>query len=366
MGLRGRSYGYINKEYSLNKLIKTISKLKVLVTGSAGFIGFHLTRKLLNDGYEVIGLDNINDYYDKKLKYARLFELGIDKNKIRDNKFVTSSIYVQHRFIKICLEDKKAIHKLFETEKFDFVINMAAQAGVRSSIDNPDIYIKSNIIGFFNLLEACRMNPVKHFVFASSSSVYGDSSDVPFNEKGVVDSPVSLYAATKKSGELMAYSYSHLYNIPVSGLRFFTVYGPWGRPDMAIFLFTERIINEEPIIVFNNGNLSRDFTYIDDIVSGIGQILQKVPEKKGMPPYRILNIGNSTPVKLMNFIERIETAVGKKAIVDFQPMQMGDVHDTWADLTTLNELTGYEPKTSVEEGVAFFVDWFKSYTNSKI
>jgi UDP-glucuronate 4-epimerase len=259
--------------------------MKIIVTGTAGFIGFHLAKKLLAEGNEVIGLDNINDYYDPNLKYARLNELGINRSDIKEEKLVSSSVYPLHKFIKLNLEDKQGIDRLFEREKFDIVINLAAQAGVRYSIENPDVYIQSNITGFYNLLEACRHNPVKHFVFASSSSIYGDSKDVPFREDAVVDTPISLYAATKKSGELMAYTYSSLFKIPLTGLRFFTVYGPWGRPDMALSLFTEKINNGEPIKVFNQGNLSRDFTYIDDIVAGVSLVTNKIPpQEEGKPP----------------------------------------------------------------------------------
>jgi UDP-glucuronate 4-epimerase len=340
--------------------------LKVLVTGSAGFIGFHLTKRLLQQGYEVVGLDNINDYYDINLKYARLAELGIGRSEIQEREIVTSPLNPLHRFIKINLEDKEDIDNLFREEKFDFIINLAAQAGVRYSLENPDVYIQSNIIGFYNLLEACRHHPVKHFVFASSSSVYGDSNEVPFKEDAAVDTPISLYAATKKSGELMAYTYSSLFKIPLTGLRFFTVYGPWGRPDMALSLFTEAIINGEAIKVFNNGDLSRDFTYIDDIVEGIDLVVHKAPNKvNGKPPYGILNIGNNQPVQLMDFISAIEESLHMKAIIDYQPMQPGDVHQTWADVTELSKLTGYKSKTLIKEGVAKYINWFQEYTISR-
>ncbi|MCF6297590.1 MAG: GDP-mannose 4,6-dehydratase [Flavobacteriaceae bacterium] len=338
--------------------------MKILITGTAGFIGYHLAKKLLDAGYEVVGLDNINDYYDINLKYARLDNLGVKKNEIKSNTLVQSSKYPLHKFIKIDLADKLFIDALFKKEKFDFVVNLAAQAGVRYSIENPDVYMKSNITGFYNLLEACRHNPVKHFVFASSSSVYGDSSQIPFSEDAVVDSPISLYAATKKSGELMAYTYSSLYNIPLTGLRFFTVYGPWGRPDMALSLFTENIVDGKAIKVFNNGKLSRDFTYVDDIINGIQLVLHKIPDSaSGIVPYRILNIGNGKSVQLMDFITAIEEALGKKAILDFQPMQAGDVHKTWADSNKLVELTGYKPKYSLKNGVLAFVKWFLEFHN---
>jgi UDP-glucuronate 4-epimerase len=335
------------------------SQKHILVTGTAGFIGFHLAERLLKEGYRVTGIDNLNDYYDVKLKYARLAESGIQKSQIDWGKVAISTQYPDYRFIRINLEDKEAIDALFAKEEFDIVVNLAAQAGVRYSIENPDVYIKSNITGFYNILEACRHHPVEHLVYASSSSVYGDSEEVPFKEDARVDNPISLYAATKKSNELMAHTYSHLYKIPTTGLRFFTVYGPWGRPDMALSLFTEKIMNEEPIQVFNQGKLSRDFTYVGDIIEGILLTVKQVPSAdNGQTPYTLLNIGNGQPVQLMDFIQAIEMALDKKAIIDFQPMQAGDVHQTWADTSSLAKLTDFRSEVGVEEGVADFVNWY--------
>ncbi|MCF6359298.1 MAG: NAD-dependent epimerase/dehydratase family protein [Cyclobacteriaceae bacterium] len=340
--------------------------MKILITGVAGFIGFHLAKKLASEGNDVIGLDSINDYYDKNLKFDRLLELGIYQKRIINTELIDSSKYPNFKFIKLDIENKPMLDNLFSSEKFDIIINLAAQAGVRYSIESPDVYMRSNIMGFYNLLEASRNNPVKHFVFASSSSVYGDSNEVPFKESAVVDRPISLYAATKKSGELMAFTYSSLYNIPLTGLRFFTVYGPWGRPDMALSIFTENILNEKPIKVFNNGNLSRDFTYIDDIINGVQLVINKIPDNiKGEAPYRIFNIGNNKPVRLMDFIIAVEESVGKKAKIDFQPMQAGDVHKTWADISTLKHITGYKPKTSIKKGVSAYVKWFIKYSKHK-
>lgn len=334
--------------------------MKVLVTGSAGFIGFHLVEKLISVGYEVIGLDNLNDYYDVNLKYARLRESGISNEAKSWNKLIQSNVHAGYAFIRMNLEDKYALNYLFQGQKFDCVINLAAQAGVRYSLENPDVYLQSNVIGFHNILEACRNFPVKHLLFGSSSSVYGDSTDVPFSEKANVDKPVSLYAATKKTNELMAYTYSHLYGIPTTGLRFFTVYGPWGRPDMAMALFTERILKGEHIKVFNQGKLSRDFTYVSDIVEGIQKVINH-PNTLANDPYQLLNIGNNSPVQLMDFIQAIEKITGKNALLDFQPMQDGDVHQTWADVSALMSITGYQPKVSIEEGIQAYVNWFQQY-----
>ena len=286
---------------------------KILITGTAGFIGFHLSNALLKKGYEIVGLDNINDYYDVNLKYGRLSESGILKDSIEYNKLLLSEKESQYRFINLNLEDQDNIDTLFQNEKFDLVVNLAAQAGVRYSLTNPHAYISSNILGFTNILEACRHNSIKHLVYASSSSVYGLNSQMPFSTSDNVDHPISLYAASKKSNELMAHTYSYLYNLPTTGLRFFTVYGPWGRPDMALFLFTKAIIENKPIDVYNHGNMQRDFTYIDDIVEGIVKVLENVPEGKenisipsdSIAPYKIYNIGNNSPVKLMDFIEAI-------------------------------------------------------------
>lgn len=333
--------------------------MKILVTGSAGFIGFHLVRRLMEQNHEIVGIDNINDYYPVSLKYARLQECGIDEHKIVQGHKVQSSIYCGYRFIRIDLQDKCALDSLFTEEKFDIVVNLAAQAGVRYSIEKPYEYIGSNVVGFINLLEAIRNNPVKHFVYASSSSVYGGNIKIPFAENDNVDNPVSLYAATKKSNELMAHVYSKLYNIPTTGLRFFTVYGPWGRPDMAPMLFTGSILAEKPIKVFNNGNLSRDFTYIDDIINGVDRVIKNAPIEE--IPAEIYNIGCGHPVSLMDFIHTLEAKLGSKAEMQMLPMQPGDVYTTYADTTKLEREMGYKSQVSLEEGIGKFVEWYKSY-----
>ncbi len=344
--------------------------MKILVTGSAGFIGFHLTQKLIHQGNTVVGIDNINDYYDVQLKFDRLAETGISTDALQWNTLNFSSKYPDYSFIRMNLEDRNEINRLFETEKFDAVCNLAAQAGVRYSLENPHAYINSNIVGFMNILEACRHNNIQHLVYASSSSVYGNSDKMPLSVTDPVDNPISLYAATKKSNELMAYTYSHLFNIRTTGLRFFTVYGPWGRPDMAPILFANAITKGKPIKVFNNGNLERDFTYVDDIVEGIIRIIESsapVNQKQGTrnevqgTPYSIYNIGNGNPVKLLYFIETMETALGKKAIKEFLPMQPGDVYKTFADVNALKNDFGYEPNTSIQKGIGEFVKWFKGY-----
>ena len=318
-------------------------------------------------------MDCINDYYDVNLKYARLEVTGISRHKIEYGKLIQSSRYPNYRFIQLKLEDRETILKLFATEKFDRVCNLAAQAGVRYSLQNPFSYIDSNIVGFMNILEGCRHNGVNHLVYASSSSVYGLNEEMPFSVHHNVDHPVSLYAASKKSNELMAHTYSYLYQIPTTGLRFFTVYGPWGRPDMALFLFTKAILEGKPIDVFNNGNMQRDFTYVDDIVEGVVRVIDSPPA--GNPdwtgqspdpgtssaPYRVYNIGNSKPVKLLDFIEAIEDALGKRAVKNFLPMQPGDVPATWADVADLAADFGYQPSTPVEEGIRRFVEWYKKY-----
>jgi UDP-glucuronate 4-epimerase len=328
---------------------------KILVTGTAGFIGFHLAKKLLDQGHIVIGLDNINDYYDVNLKYGRLNELGIDKSNLEDNKSLQSSTYPNHKFIKANLEDAETLNKLFETEKFDAVCNLAAQAGVRYSIENPHAYISSNIVGFMNILEACRNYNVKNLSYASSSSVYGLNKEQPFKTTDQTDTPVSLYAATKKSNELMAHTYSHLYGIQTTGLRFFTVYGPWGRPDMAPMLFTDAILNDRAIKVFNHGKMSRDFTYVDDIVDGIVKVINNPS------PYNIYNIGNNSPVNLMEFIETIENALDKEATKNFMDIQPGDVESTFADVSGLIEDFDYKPETPLSHGVDEFVKWYREF-----
>jgi UDP-glucuronate 4-epimerase len=334
--------------------------MKILVTGAAGFIGFYLSKKLLSLGNEVVGLDNINDYYDVSLKTARL-------DKIRGKKCFT--------FHKLDLTDKDNIQQLFAENKFEVVVNLAAQAGVRYSLKNPHAYVDSNLVGFMNILECCRYHDVKHLVFASSSSVYGSNTKIPFSTHDNVDHPVSLYAATKKANELMAHTYSHLYGLPCTGLRFFTVYGPWGRPDMAYFLFTKAILAKKPIKVFNYGKMQRDFTYIDDIVEGVVRVMDHLPQPNpnwsganpdpstSNAPYKIYNIGNNQPVELVKFIETIEHCLGMKAEKNLLPIQPGDVPITYADVDDLVEDVGFKPSTPIEVGIQKFVDWYKTYYN---
>lgn len=317
---------------------------KILITGAAGFIGFHLSSHLCQMGYQVVGIDSLNNYYDVSLKLDRL-------NELRNQPLFL------FRTINIC--DKPELDALFATEKFDIVINLAAQAGVRHSIDKPYEYIDSNLIGFINILEACRHHPVKHLIFASSSSIYGNSDQIPFSEDQITDSPVSLYAATKKANELMAHSYAHLYNIPTTGLRFFTVYGPWGRPDMAYFSFTKNIFEGKPIHIFNNGDQMRDFTYIADIANAIAALIDKAPNTS--VPYNIFNIGNHQPVKLMDFIDTLETIIGRQANKVFMPRQSGDVDMTYADVSRLSNWVGFRPHTTIAQGLASFVTWYKTY-----
>jgi len=334
--------------------------VKILVTGTAGFIGYHLTERLIARGDHVVGLDVINDYYDVRVKHGRLERLGLDPREVEANPGnVISGKNPLARFIKLDLCDKPGLDALFAAEKFDAVVNLAAQAGVRYSLTNPEVYANSNILGFLNILEACRFHPVKHLVYASSSSVYGSNTKVPFSTSDNVDHPVSLYAASKKANELMAHTYSHLFGIPTTGLRFFTVYGPWGRPDMALFLFTKAILEGKPIDVFNHGNMRRDFTYIGDIVEGVTRVLDHPPA--ATPPYKVYNIGNSAPVKLMDFIEEIERQLGKKAQKNLLPLQPGDVPASHADVTDLMADLGYKPETSVKDGIAAFVKWYKEF-----
>jgi UDP-glucuronate 4-epimerase len=335
--------------------------MKVLVTGAAGFIGSHVSLYLLERGDEVVGLDNLNDYYDVNLKLDRLKRVENHKNAFNFS------------FVKLAVEDRDAIPKLFAEHKFDKVVHLAAQAGVRYSLENPHAYIDANIVGFMNILEGCRHNKVKHLVYASSSSVYGANEDMPFSVHDNVDHPVSLYAASKKANELMAHTYSHLYQLPTTGLRFFTVYGPWGRPDMALFLFTKAILDGKPIQVFNYGNHRRDFTYIDDIVEGIIRTLDHTAESNpqwsgktpdpgtSKAPWRVYNIGAQTPVQLLDYIETLESALGKTAEKELLPLQMGDVPDTYADVEALVEDVGYRPKTNIKEGIGNFVAWYKDY-----
>ncbi len=350
--------------------------MKVLVTGSAGFIGFHLAQKLLERGDEVVGIDNLNDYYDVNLKYARLENLGIDKEAVvedGEDGVVSSKYPGRHRFIAMDLADTEKMMTLFEAEKFDAVCNLAAQAGVRYSLENPHAYVQSNVVGFANILEGCRHTGVKNLCFASSSSVYGLNKSQPFKTSDHTDHQVSMYAATKKSNEMMAHTYAHLYGIQATGLRFFTVYGPWGRPDMAPMLFADAILNDRPINVFNHGKMSRDFTYIDDIVDGVVKVLDKpaTPDAGFDPmqpnpaissaPYRIYNIGNNAPVALMEFIETMEKALGKEAQKNFMQMQPGDVESTYADTSALIEEFDYKPYTPLEKGVGEFVKWYKAF-----
>ena len=321
--------------------------MKYLVTGAAGFIGFHVSKKLCEQGHHVIGIDNLNDYYDVSLKESRLNELDS-----------LSSF----SFIKMDLTASQEILCLFEQNQFDIVIHLAAQAGVRYSIENPNAYIQANIIGYMSILEACRVYPVQHLVYASSSSVYGLNKEVPFSTSDKTDSQVSLYGATKKSNELMAHSYSKLYGIATTGLRFFTVYGPWGRPDMAPYKFTKKIIEADVIDIYNNGDLSRDFTYIDDIVEGVVRVSVKPPEKsEEQVPCRVLNIGNGSPVNLLEFVETIEDKIGIKAIKNMMPMQDGDVYQTWAETSELEVLIDFKPQTSLSDGIENFVNWYKSF-----
>jgi UDP-glucuronate 4-epimerase len=345
--------------------------MKILVTGTAGFIGFHLAKLLLERGDEVVGIDNINDYYDVNLKYARLSELGIENPK--EGEVSTSTCYKKCRFIHMDISDTQAMYRLFENEKFDAVCNLAAQAGVRYSLENPHTYIQSNVLGFMNILEACRKYGVDNLSYASSSSIYGLNTSQPFKTSDHTDHQISIYAATKKSNEVMAHTYAHLYGIRTTGLRFFTVYGPWGRPDMAPMLFADAILNDRAIKVFNHGKMSRDFTYIDDIVDGIVKVIdnpatansnfdtQNPDPSSSFAPYRIYNIGNNAPLPLMTFIQTLEDALGKKAEKNFMDMQDGDVVSTYADVSDLMRDFNYKPDTILADGVAHFVTWYKDF-----
>jgi len=348
--------------------------MKVLITGSAGFIGYHLTRRLMQDGEQVVGLDNINDYYDTKLKHQRLIQLGLPYPKFEQFNIPVSSLQENFRFVRMDLEDKEGLFRLFESERFDWVINLAAQAGVRYSLTHPDTYIKNNIQGFLNILESVRQYPVEHLVYASSSSVYGVEKIMPFVETGAADHPASLYAVSKRTNELMAHSYSHLYGIPTTGLRFFTVYGPWGRPDMALFLFAQAITQGKPIDVFNHGDMKRDFTYVDDIVEGIVRVSGLYPQGDrawdgwqsgtSTAPARVYNIGNGNPISLMRMISILEEELGRSAEKNMLPLQAGDVPATWADCSILERDTGYRPSTTIGDGIREFVKWFKAYANN--
>ncbi len=347
--------------------------MKILVTGTAGFIGYHLAKKLLERGDEVVGIDNINDYYDVNLKFGRLKDLGISKDEIKENIAVRSSIFPKHTFLKLDLSNKEGMDKLFKEEQFDAVCNLAAQAGVRYSLENPYAYIESNVLGFLNILEGCRNHNVSNLAYASSSSVYGLNKSQPFRTSDKTEHQVSVYAATKKSNEMLAHTYSHLYGIRTTGLRFFTVYGPWGRPDMAPMLFTDAILNDRAIKVFNYGKMSRDFTYIDDIVEGLIKVIDNPAEKNtkwnaedpeiqsSSAPYHIYNIGNNAPVDLMEFITTIEKTLGKVAEKEMLPMQPGDVESTYADTTELTENFNYKPNTSLDVGVEKFIKWYKEF-----
>lgn len=347
--------------------------MKILVTGAAGFIGASLCRRLLTESHEIVGLDNINDYYDPELKYGRLSELGICKSDIEWNSETRSSVFTSFRFVRMNLEDENSVEDLFVKNQFDIVVNLAAQAGVRYSIENPRAYVKSNVVGFLNILEGCRQTKVKHLLYASSSSVYGLNGKVPYSEHDSISHPVSLYAATKKSDELMAHAYSQLYGLPTTGLRFFTVYGPWGRPDMSPFLFIDAILRNKPIKVFNNGDMWRDFTYIDDIVESIARLVDKVPAgnpnwnseemdpAESTAPYRIFNVGNQHPTRLMDYILCIEQTIGVEAQKQMLPMQDGDVYRTWADSSALSDVTGFAPATPLAAGIAKTVEWFREF-----
>jgi UDP-glucuronate 4-epimerase len=339
--------------------------MNVLVTGAAGFIGFYVSKVLLAKGHTVVGLDNINDYYDVNLKLSRLEVLGMNRNEVQVFDTIFESTNPNFSFVRMNLENREELPKLFKNQKFDIVCNLAAQAGVRYSIENPETYVDSNLVGFLNILECCRHNDIKHLVYASSSSVYGLNEKIPFSTDDNVDHPISLYAATKKSNELMAHTYSHLFKVPTTGLRFFTVYGPWGRPDMAMFLFTDAIVNDRPIKVFNHGKMERDFTYIDDIVEGVVRVIEKSPQSRieNNDYYKLYNIGNNDSVKLLDFINEIEINLDKVASKDMLPMQPGDVERTWADVDELIKDYDYRPNTSIKNGVKSFIDWFKTYYN---
>lgn len=338
--------------------------MNILVTGAAGFIGYHVCKELLSQGHRVVGIDNLNDYYEVGLKYARLSELGIAEAGQLEYGSTTQSNSLNHfSFIKLHIEDRVLLPEVFKKEAFEVVCNLAAQAGVRYSIENPETYIDSNVVGFLNILESCRHFGVKHLVYASSSSVYGLNEEIPFSTSHKTDTPISLYAASKKSNELMAHTYSHLYGFCTTGLRFFTVYGPWGRPDMALFLFTKAILEKKPIQVFNHGNMSRDFTYIEDISKGVNTIIHEDTHARATAKewYKLYNIGNSSPVALKEFIAAIEQSLGVKAIQEMKPMQAGDVASTWADVSGLQKDYHYTPNTPVKEGIEKFIAWYKDY-----
>ena len=331
--------------------------MKILITGSAGFIGYHLVSKLLLEGHEILGIDSINNYYDIKLKKDRLKQLGIRTVKLNYNEAKSSIKFLNFKFIKVDLVDEKSICNIFQDGKFDLVCHLAAQAGVRYSIENPRVYIESNLLGFFNIIENCRIFKIKHLVYASSSSVYGNSSNKIFRENDSVDNPISLYAATKKSNELIAHTYSHIFGMNTTGLRFFTVYGPWGRPDMAYFTFVKNILNGQPIDVYAKGEIKRDFTYIDDVIQGILKIIKG----KKKSTYNIYNIGRGKPISVNDFIRTIEFSLGRKAIVNYKPMQPGDVELTYADTSQITEDYDYCPSIDLKDGIERFTIWYKNY-----
>ena len=335
--------------------------MKILVTGVAGFIGHHLTKYLLKSDHDIVGIDSLNEYYSILLKYGRLNDLGITKRDFVEGELISGDRYANFRFAKMTIEDQDRLGKLFKDERFDIVINLAAQAGVRYSLENPYSYITSNVMGFVNILECCRQYPIRHLLYASSSSVYGSNTKIPFCEDDDTNDPISLYAATKKSDELIAKVYAKLFGIPSTGLRFFTVYGPWGRPDMAPMIFTKSILEDKPIKVFNNGNMSRDFTYIDDIVEVVAKLMDKIPMDR--IPTDIYNIGCGHPVALMDFITVLENAIGKKAKKEFLPMQKGDVFTTYCNTDKLRQKIDYKPTTSLENGISDFIKWYLSEDN---
>lgn len=354
--------------------------MKILVTGAAGFIGYHVVKRLLSSGYSVIGFDNINEYYDVNIKLGRLKECGIEIEKIEHGVICGSETFANYSFIKEDLENRESVLSLFKSQKFELVVHLAAQAGVRYSIENPFAYVNSNLVGFINILEGCRHFECKHLVYASTSSVYGLNEKMPLIESDSANHPMTLYAATKKANELMAHSYSHLYGLPTTGLRFFTVYGPWGRPDMALFLFTDAIINNKAINLFNNGDMIRDFTYVEDIAESILRLCNSAPPSSAISqwnglepdpaissaPYRIFNIGNSQPVRLSEFVNCIQECLHKKAIINNLPMQLGDVPRTHADVSSLGEFINFIPETTISSGVRNFIDWYLSFYKPEI
>ncbi|RIJ42820.1 NAD-dependent epimerase/dehydratase family protein [Pontibacter oryzae] len=335
-------------------------RFRILVTGSAGFIGHHLMLALQRAGHHTVGLDALNNYYDPKLKFRRLQEQGFNTEEIKYDTLLSNSTLHGSYFIQLDLADAPALQQLFKAQAFDIVINLAAQAGVRHSIDHPEQYVASNLVGFANILECCRRNRIKHLLFASSSSVYGLNQDIPFSTSHRTDEPISFYAATKKANEVMAHSYAHLYSLPITGLRFFTVYGPWGRPDMAYYIFSKAIVEGKPIRIFNYGDMLRDFTYVDDVVEGVMQLLDVKPAT-GKAPYKLYNIGNNQPEQLMEAVAILERLLQRKAKLDLHPIQPGDVRATFADVEDLALETGFKPQTSLREGLSKFIDWFKMY-----